>query len=122
MEQKPPVGLMLGLLIGLIAGVVVSGLWTNRKVRAGWNLVPVVVASQDIEEGTVITFEYLNQRSIPEQFVTSNVVLPETATYIINQKLRVSVVAGDPLHWSYFETSPSKPAPGRQPAASDSAR
>ena len=112
MEQKKPAGLVLGLVIGLIAGVVVSGLWTNRKVREGWDLVPVIVATQDLEEGTVITFEYLNQRSIPEQFVTSNAVRPDAATYIINQKLRVAVVAGEPMHWSYFETSPSKPAPG----------
>jgi pilus assembly protein CpaB len=101
-------GILLGGMLGFIGGGLISGLvtWTllAKKARSGWNLVPVVVASQDIPEGTVVTFDLIQQRSIPEQFVTSSVVKPDGATYIVNQRLLVPVQAGDLLLWSQFET------------------
>lgn len=75
------------------------------RVKKGWMLVPVVVAAQDIPEGTTVTFEMIAQRSVPEQFVTSSVVKPDSASYIVNQKVLVPLQAGDPLLWSQFETT-----------------
>jgi pilus assembly protein CpaB len=77
----------------------------EADVRKGWNLVPVVVAAVDLSEGTVVTMEMVSQRSIPEQFVTSSVVKPDSASYIVNQKVLVPLQAGDPLLWSQFETT-----------------
>jgi pilus assembly protein CpaB len=77
----------------------------KNDVRKGWNLVPVVVSAVDISEGTVVTMEMISQRSIPEQFVTSSVVKPDSASYIVNQKVLVALQAGDPLLWSQFETT-----------------
>jgi pilus assembly protein CpaB len=42
---------------------------------------------------------------VPEQFVTSSVVKPDSASYVVNQKVLVPVQAGDPLLWSQFETT-----------------
>lgn len=104
-------GLLLGGVVGLAISMLLVGtagfLWVKKKAtdaRRGWNLVPVVVASQDIPEGTVVTFDMINQRSMPEQFVTSSIVKPDSATYIVNQRILVPVQAGDPLLWSQFET------------------
>jgi flagella basal body P-ring formation protein FlgA len=41
---------------------------------------------------------------VPEQFVTTSVVKPDSASYIVDQKLLVPVQAGDPMLWSHFET------------------
>ncbi len=83
-----------------------SGLRVKEaQVRRGWNLVPVVVAAVDIPEGTVVGFDMISQRSVPEQFVTSSVVKPDSASYVVNQKVLVPVQAGDPLLWSEFETT-----------------
>lgn len=104
-------GLVLGLsLSGVFALVVAVGgfIWLKRReadVRKGWNLVPVVVAAVDIPENTVVTMEMVSQRSVPEQFVTSSVVKPDSASYIVNQKVLVPLQAGDPLLWSTFETT-----------------
>jgi pilus assembly protein CpaB len=126
MEQKKSGGLALGLItgvmLGLMLGLTVGGVWTNHKARKGWNLRPVIVASEDLPAGTVLTFDNINQRSIPEQFVTDSVVKPMDAESIINQRLRVPVKAGDPMIWSHFETSSKQPAPGGQAVGSDSAR
>jgi pilus assembly protein CpaB len=87
-------------------GVSFSAIQKQRAdVRKGWNLVPVIVAAVDISEGTVVTMEMISQRSIPEQFVTSSVVKPDSASYIVNQKVLVALQSGDPLLWSQFETT-----------------
>lgn len=75
------------------------------SIRRDWNLVPVVVAAQDLPEGTTVTMEMISQRSVPEQFVTSSVVKPDSASYIVNQRTLFPLQAGDMLLWSAFETS-----------------
>lgn len=105
LKGKTP--LIVALVLGLLAGVIAYSAIKKKEadVRRGWNLVPVVVASQDIPEGTVISFEMISQRSVPEQFVTSSVVKPDSANYVVNQKVLVPLQAGDPLLWSQFETT-----------------
>ncbi|MDP1918811.1 MAG: Flp pilus assembly protein CpaB [Myxococcales bacterium] len=101
------ISLGLFVLLGLIGGVVAYSAVKRKEmdVRKGWNLVPVVVAAQDISENTVVTMEMISQRSVPEQFVTSSVVKPDSASYIINQRVLVPLQAGDMMLWSQFETT-----------------
>ena len=105
LKGKTP--LLVAVILGLFAGVVAYSAIKKKEsdVRRGWNLVPVVVSAIDISEGTVVTFDMISQRSVPEQFVTSSVVKPDSASYIVNQKVLVPVQAGDPLLWSQFETT-----------------
>ncbi|MDP1823569.1 MAG: SAF domain-containing protein [Archangium sp.] len=103
-------GLSIGLAVGLLITCLGSALgyvYVKREAanaRKGWNLVPVVVAAVDIAEDTVVTFDMISQRSIPEQFVTSSVVKPDSASYVVNTKVLVPLQAGDPLLWSQFES------------------
>ena len=103
-------GLGMGMGIALLISCLGSGVGfvvvkrALMEARKGWNLVPVVVAAVDVSEGTVVTFEMISQRSIPEQFVSSSIVKPDSASYIVNQKVLVPLQAGDPLLWSQFET------------------
>lgn len=107
LKGKAPLLISLSLAVGAFF-VGWAGIQKQRAdVRAGWNLVPVVVASVDVSEGTVVTMEMISQRSVPEQFVTASVVKPDSASYVVGQKVMVSLQAGDPLLWSQFETSRS---------------
>jgi pilus assembly protein CpaB len=102
------IALALVALFGLIGGVVGYSFLKRREmeVRKGWNLVPVVVAAKDIPENSVVTMEMLSQRSIPEQFASSSsIVKPDSASYIVNQRILVPVLAGDMMLWSQFETT-----------------
>lgn len=105
LKGKTP--LIIAIVLGLIAGAVAyMGIEREKKrVKAGWNLVPVIVANQDIAEGTAVSFEMVSQRPIPEQFVTSSVVKPDSASYVIGQRVLVPLQSGDALLWSQFETS-----------------
>jgi len=99
--------LLVALALGLAAGgVSYSAIKkTQSDVRKGWTPLPVIVAATDIPEGAVVTFDMISQRQVPEQFVTASVVKPESASYIVNQKVLVPLQAGDPLLWSQFETT-----------------
>ena len=104
---KGKMPLIVALALGVVAGLVAWSAIKKKEndVRKGWNLVPVVVAAVEVSEGTVVTMEMISQRSIPEQFVTSSVIKPDSASYIINQKVLVPLQSGDPLLWSQFETT-----------------
>jgi pilus assembly protein CpaB len=99
--------LVAAIGLSLIAGVVSYSAIKRQEsaVRRGWNLVPVVVAAVDISEGTELTMEMIATRAIPEQFVTASVVKPDSAAYVLNQKVLVPVQPGDPLLWSQFASS-----------------
>jgi pilus assembly protein CpaB len=100
-----PLALAAGLML-MGFGVSYSALAKEKAdVRRGWNLVPVLVASVDMSEGTVVSMEHLSQRSVPEQFVTLSVVKPDSASYVIGQKVQVAVAAGDPMLWNQFEST-----------------
>jgi pilus assembly protein CpaB len=78
---------------------------TTKRVRLGWDLTPVIVAAQDMPEGTVVTTDMISERAVPEQFITSSVVRPDSVQYLVNQKILVPAQAGDPLLWTQFEAS-----------------
>ncbi len=105
LKGKTP--LLVAVALGVFAGIVAWSALKKKEsdVRKGWNLVPVVVAAVEISEGSVVTMEMISQRQVPEQFVTSSVIKPDNAPYVINQKVLVALQAGDPLLWSQFETT-----------------
>jgi pilus assembly protein CpaB len=99
-------GGVIGFILGALAMSVVGSTVKGKKAEdpfAGAALVPVVVASQDIPEGSVVTFDQIEQRNVPKQLVTSSVVKPDAANYIINVPVLVPVQKGDMLLWSQFE-------------------
>lgn len=115
MTGKAAVALVVGAVLGLPLGGAVGGALhyvlskkAEVEARRGWNLAPVVVAARAMPPGTEVAFEDVLSRSIPEQFVTSSVVKPDGASYVVKQPLLVPVAAGEPLRWSYFAVTQAK--------------
>ncbi len=104
LKGKTPylVALGMGLTAGLLAYLAIKK--KEADARRGWNLVPVMVAEQEIREGSTVAAEMISSRLIPEQFVTSSVVKPDSASYVLNQRVLVPLQAGDMLLWTQFET------------------
>ncbi|MFT3712109.1 MAG: protein kinase [Archangium sp.] len=78
---------------------------TLQRLTASEDLVPIVTADRDLEEGTVISMEMLTQRVMLSHNVTSSIVKPDSVSYIVGQKLLVPVQKGDALLWSQFQTT-----------------
>ncbi len=74
----------------------------------GWKLVPVVVAAKDLAEGTELTMENIAQRSVPEFLLSTSVVHPDAANYVLHQRILVPVQAGDMLLWSAVASKNAK--------------
>ncbi|MCC6336435.1 MAG: hypothetical protein IT380_20915 [Myxococcales bacterium] len=86
-------------LAALMAWVASAGAWAEEP------RVAVVVAAVDIRAGETVTIEMISQRSVAKGLVTSSVVKPDSASYLIDQRVLVPVLAGDLLLWSQFETT-----------------
>lgn len=67
--------------------------------------VTVVVATRDLMAGETVTFDDIAQEKIGKRFVSASVVKPDSASYIVNQKLNYPVLKGDLMYWSFFETA-----------------
>lgn len=76
----------------------------SAPALAADDLVPLVVAAVDIPAGTVVTIDMLSQRKAPKAVITSSVVKPDSASYVINQRTTAPLLQGDVLLWSSFET------------------
>lgn len=103
---------LLGVGAGLVVALCLGGTGAfmlhkslAKKGRAGWNLVPVVVAAVDMPGGGLVTMEEISQRSMPEQFFAESMVRPDEASYVVNQPVLVDLQAGDPLRWAFFSTA-----------------
>ena len=92
------VAMLGGLLVAWAADETIRA--QRTEARAGWNLRPVVVLADDLEPGTVLTFDLVSQRPIPEQFVTDSYVTPDQANEVIGKKVHGKLRAGDPLTWA----------------------
>jgi len=109
--MSPYLKLGLGAVAGLVVGggvtLVGAGAWAyvrlngaERAAARGLKLEPVVVVSQDVSSGATVAFDMLSQRPMP--FASSSFVKPDSASYVVGQKVVVPLKAGDPLHWGYF--------------------
>lgn len=62
----------------------------------------------------MLTLDDLAQRSAPERFITSSMVRPDSAAYMVGQALTVPVQAGEPLRWAFFAAATEKLEPSER--------
>ncbi len=65
-----------------------SGAYKNKKV---------IVAATELPAGTVLSADNLATRSIPERFLSSTSIEPESLNAVEGQKLMVALKPGDPI-------------------------
>lgn len=88
----------------------------------------VIVAAVDIPAGTKVTLEMLSQRPVPKRLLTSSVIKPDSASYVVQQTTRRAMLAGDLLLWSSFEPADPRVVQGceqkfaEKPVAADQVR
>lgn len=83
-------------------------------------LIEVVVAAQDIDPGTELTFDVISRRNIDSSLVTDNTVLPEMAADLMKRRPLIRFRRGDPILWSAMEAG--EPTEGLSKRVGDKAR
>ncbi len=64
----------------------------------------IAIATGDLAEGHVLVPSDFTVREFPASLVTTSFIRSDSMEYVLNRKLQVPVLAGDPLMWSNFET------------------
>lgn len=97
--------LVVAAILAVLAGVLVhrSLAAREKEVRKGWDLVPILVASAELDVGGELTLDGLAASQMPERFVSPSMVGPEHADTLVGQRLAVPLRPGDPVLWSHFE-------------------
>ena len=68
-----------------------------REVKAGWNLMPVLVASRDLAVGAVLTPDAVNEMPVPEQLVTASVFREDQRSRALGRTLVGPAKRGEPI-------------------------
>ncbi len=104
---KGKVPLVIGIILGIFAGLMSMFALKakEREIKRGWNLREIIVAAQDITEGTTLDVDMLAKRSVPELFVTKSTIREKDLDRIIGQTVVVNLKEGDPLMWFHFQES-----------------
>src|SRR5579863_6880624 len=104
---------LLGIATGMAVAIVAVGAlgWrlTERQLkvaREGWNLKPILVAAEDLPRGSKVSFMVIAQRPMPEQFVTTSLITPDSASSIVGKTLEMPLNAGDAVKWAHFARMP----------------
>jgi pilus assembly protein CpaB len=101
---KGKTALVVALALGLGAALLAYNTLKRHEdnLTRQWTLTTVVVASQDIPEGSVLDYDMVAKMDTPEQFVTASVVQPKNVSQIVGQKVMVPLQRGDPILWNHF--------------------
>lgn len=100
-----PTSVVTGAVIALVILLFEAGVgyayarYQGRQVRRGWNLVPVTGLAIDVPGGTLNPGS-IKTMSIPEQFSTSSVVKPDSASSVLGKEVSGPLLKNAPLRWS----------------------
>jgi pilus assembly protein CpaB len=106
---KGKMPLVMAAFFAIFAGVLAfGGIKKQEQARQkGWHLKTILVADENLSEGTVVTSDLVALRQIPERFISSSNIGAGDIGVIRNQRILVNVQEGDPLLWSQFSVSKS---------------
>ncbi len=71
----------------------------EREVTEGWELRRVLVASETIAPGTLLTESNVARGEMPANFVYDSVILPDELQSALNAEVIVPIHQGEPIHW-----------------------
>jgi len=73
------------------------------KYRSKAETVGIVVAKQNLPEGTIVSEDNMAIRQVPKEMVASSMIRPEEFAKASGSRLQVGMRSGDPLVWPVLE-------------------
>lgn len=102
-------GVATGMGAAMLVAAAAAALLLPRAVsdaKLGWNLVPVVVAAENLPAGTVLEAEHLSQQVLPEQFASEANIHPRDIPLVLGKRTPQALESGEPLVYSSFASEP----------------
>jgi hypothetical protein len=104
-QRRRPSGLALGFFLGAAVALLAGALptrWMVKRLLPPPEMAAIVVVSHDLPEGSLVTWDNIMQRSVPEGTFGPDVVDPDLAAAVYLRTVRVDQKAGEALRWSAF--------------------
>jgi Flp pilus assembly protein CpaB len=96
------IALVIALLLGVAAVALMFG-YIRRSIdakTAGWDMVSVVVAAEDLPQGTTLTSQNVARRSYPSKYVSDRAIAPDALESVIGGELVSNAEKGKPILWT----------------------
>jgi len=96
------IALILSLLLGVAAAALMYSYIqkTTEAKTKGWDMQTVLVASDDLPAGTVLSQDNTASRPYPSKYISGRVLTPDSAEIIIGGILKVAAERGKPILWT----------------------
>lgn len=106
------IALVIALLLGVAAVALMFG-YIRRSIdakTAGWDLVTVLVAADDLPQGTTLTSQNVARRAYPAKYVSDRAITPDAIESVVGGELTANAEKGKPILWT--DLKPAEVASG----------
>ncbi|EKD27167.1 MAG: Flp pilus assembly protein [uncultured bacterium] len=99
------IALIIAVIMGIVAILMMKNYVTSQKkqISKGLDLVPVIVATKNIQKGEVLSESNLASRDYPEQYVGSRAIRMTNFSLVLGQTIKNNLEQGKPVLWSDIE-------------------
>jgi len=101
------IALVIALLLGVAAVALMFG-YIRRSIdakTAGWDMVTVMVAADDLPQGTTLTSQNIARRAYPAKYVSDRAITPDAIESVIGGELTAAAEKGKPILWTDLRSS-----------------
>ncbi|MBQ7251909.1 MAG: Flp pilus assembly protein CpaB [Kiritimatiellae bacterium] len=96
------IALVIALLLGVAAVALMFG-YIRRSIdakTAGWDMVTVLVAADDLPQGTTLTSQNIARRPYPAKYVSDRAITPDSIESVVGGELTANAEKGKPILWT----------------------
>lgn len=96
------IALVIALLLGVAAVALMFG-YIRRSIdekTSGWDMITVMVAADDIPQGTTLTSQHVARRPYPAKYVSDRAITPDAIESVIGGELLANAEKGKPILWT----------------------
>ena len=99
------VAMIVAAIMGIVAVLMVRNYVesTKKKMYQGTEMVPVIVATKNIEKGDVLSEQNIANRKYPEKYVGERAIRSEDIALVVGQTVKNNLEATKPILWSDLE-------------------
>lgn len=99
------VALIIAVIMGIVAILMMKNYVHSQKkqIKKGLDLIPVIVATKNIQKGEILSESNIAQREYPEQYAGARSIRMSNVSLVLGQKVKNNLEKDKPILWSDIE-------------------